>query len=61
MPPKRKSYTDQQMTDALEAVKDGMSQHNAVQTFNVPRSTLSDEYLVSVTQGNSYLFVMMYL
>jgi len=42
MPPKRKNYTDQQVADALEAVKGGMSQHKAAKTYNIPRTTIRD-------------------
>lgn len=35
-----KTWSEQQMTEALQAIRDGMSFRNAAATFNIPRATL---------------------
>ena len=42
--PHRKQYTEKQRSDALEAIKPGMSQRKASITFGIPRTTSGEFY-----------------
>ena len=50
---KRKLWTEQQMSSAIEAVKGGMKVFAAAREYNVPRMTLQDRISGRVIHGKN--------